>query len=342
VACKPEWCEPVWCKPEQNWFTPECVEKLKSAEDNLRAAGISFEEFHKGWRAQDACIVALLLGGCLDKKMVPSRRGLIKKPCIKGWREKASSDPCEILSWQNQFQQNWSLPTGIENGVWVIDVDGEQGREDFARLVAMYGPLPPTIRVISGRPDGGSHFWFKANTDGEDLLNKVGVFGCKIDIRGWGGHIVSPASLHISGKRYQWAEGCAPDEMELASLPKAWFDALPKRVERDHKPSSPRSGSRRSPQRAQVMNEEGSAIIGDGPGRGGFHGPIYKLAIRFIRDAGIDADAQTLVAILKAKVLNAPVSPDRDPATIERYSSDAYLLEQIENARAWVAREKGI
>ena len=40
-----------------------------------------------------------------------------------------------------------------------------------------------------------------------------------MDIRGQGGFAVLPASMHESGRRYGWAPGCAPYEIEIATAP---------------------------------------------------------------------------------------------------------------------------
>ena len=43
-------------------------------------------------------------------------------------------------------------------------------------------------------------------------------------MRGDGGYIVAPPSLHPSGRRYEWAPGRGPDEIELAPFPR-WLTA---------------------------------------------------------------------------------------------------------------------
>lgn len=40
-----------------------------------------------------------------------------------------------------------------------------------------------------------------------------------IDVRGDGGYIVAPPSLHASGNRYQWVETHHPDRTPLPPLP---------------------------------------------------------------------------------------------------------------------------
>jgi hypothetical protein len=41
-----------------------------------------------------------------------------------------------------------------------------------------------------------------------------------IDLRGDGGYVVAPPSLHPSGEHYAWQSGCSPEERTLAPLPR--------------------------------------------------------------------------------------------------------------------------
>jgi Bifunctional DNA primase/polymerase, N-terminal len=42
----------------------------------------------------------------------------------------------------------------------VLDMDPRHGG-NLAELEKLVGPLPTTLTTISGRPDGGKHFWFR-------------------------------------------------------------------------------------------------------------------------------------------------------------------------------------
>jgi hypothetical protein len=61
--------------------------------------------------------------------------------------------------------------------------------------------LPATLTAKSG--SGGAHFYFRYPI-GEDLRNSAGKLGPGLDIRGQGGFIVAPPSLHVCGQRYEW------------------------------------------------------------------------------------------------------------------------------------------
>jgi hypothetical protein len=312
-------------------FTPEILAKLM-------AAGIAVEEFTHGLRAADSCVVATRLAHHYGYRLLPIRKKT-KIPCLKGWPSNASSGLGEILRWRESYGSDFSILTGIGGGIWALDIDGEQGVADLSRLCEEHGPLPRTVKVISGRPSG-FHLWFATNQSSKDLRTTSKVFGSSIDVRGWGGQIVIPGSEHRSGARYQFAPGCAPDEVSIATLPYDWYTALPKRIEGALPVRSNAERGTIIRRRFRMLNSNGDKI-GDGPGRGGFHRPIYLTALKLIRDAGTDVDAKVVLAVLKAIVLNAPISPDRDPCDIARYGSNCYLLEQIERARTWCVSQQG-
>jgi putative DNA primase/helicase len=93
---------------------------------------------------------------------------------------------------------NIGARTGQASGVWVLDVDSTAS---FIWLLNTYGPLPETRRSRGSR---GYHFWFRSTT--VPVPNSVGRIGSGIDVRGEGGYVVTPPSVHPSGAVYQWVE----------------------------------------------------------------------------------------------------------------------------------------
>jgi hypothetical protein len=83
------------------------------------------------------------------------------------------------------------------------------------RLVERFGMLPKTPAVLTG--GGGCQFYFKYPES--ELRNSAGKLGDGLDIRGDGGYVVAPPSIHPSGKQYQWAKNRSPDDLPLASFP---------------------------------------------------------------------------------------------------------------------------
>jgi putative DNA primase/helicase len=98
----------------------------------------------------------------------------------------------------------------------VVDIDPRHGG-DIATVEKTHGRLPPTWTAATG--GGGSHIYFQAPPAPALICNSTSKLGDGIDIRARGGYIVLPPSNHISGGRYAWQAGCAPDQLPLAPLP---------------------------------------------------------------------------------------------------------------------------
>lgn len=141
-----------------------------------------------------------------------------KLPLVSHWDKEATTDEAQITEWfedpnwefeaqeQPHFEEvGIGLVTG--SGLVVLDVDaGHGGLDSMATLFSEYaGKLGDTPVVRTG--GGGLHFYF--GTD-KELRNKTGIRQ-GIDIRGDGGFVVAPPSLHSSGNRYTWEDSKPTD-----------------------------------------------------------------------------------------------------------------------------------
>ena len=123
--------------------------------------------------------------------------------------------------WQLWLDANVALATGTASGVVALDVDPRHGGEaSLANLEASYQSLPDTAEVLTG--GGGRHLLFKH--PGGRVPNRPAI-APGLDIRGDGGYIIGPPSLHMSGRRYEWEVLHHPDDVELAPMP-AWLLAV--------------------------------------------------------------------------------------------------------------------
>jgi KaiC/GvpD/RAD55 family RecA-like ATPase len=158
-----------------------------------------------------------------------------KNPSIQRWEpyqfERAT--PEQLKSWWSAHPDwNIAVACGPLSGVMVVDVDGDRGAETLANLQRQHGPLPRTWRSRTGK---GEHIWFRY-PDGLDVTNARGQLkGTGIDIRGDGGYVVAPGSIHQSGATYEWQDDCHPDLTPLAEPPE-WFLELLKRQPPERKP----------------------------------------------------------------------------------------------------------
>lgn len=293
-------------------------------------------EIALGFRSSIPAIVAAHVGAICGHGTYPAWPRT-KRPRGRGWQNAASCDPATIMRWHRAYEHpDFIIPTGRANGLWIIDVDGKRGRDRYAELVAKFGPPGRTVTTISGRTDGGFHLWFRPTPEGPDLksVGKALLDGRRdcIDQKGRGGYAVLPGSLHASGARYRWAEGCAPDECELASLPDAWLEILdwadePGVVRKAVMPSARRG----SP--VKRTHDPASQVIGDKDG--GFNRPIHVRCCQFWARGGTDARAGEFKEVLRAVILNADASA-HTPEQIARYASDTYLDAELASARNWI------
>lgn len=125
-----------------------------------------------------------------------------KHPAINDWRKQASIDPSIIGGWFRKWPNaNVGVVTG-KLGFYVLDIDPRHGgNESLVKLQEQYGTLPSPQVKTGG---GGFHIYMVHQQEGE-IRNKVNLDDFSgIDLRGDGGYVVAPPSLHISGGRYDW------------------------------------------------------------------------------------------------------------------------------------------
>jgi hypothetical protein len=105
---------------------------------------------------------------------------------------------------------NIGLVTGRISGVVVVDCDNADA---LARVVLL--GHDPTPTVLTGR---GAHLYFR--WPGHPVKNAVAIED-GIDVRGDGGFVVVPPSVHANGEPYRFAPGLSLDDVAPAELP-AW------------------------------------------------------------------------------------------------------------------------
>lgn len=124
-----------------------------------------------------------------------------KHPRIKEWQKSCSFDPREIKEWWQKWPDaNVGLATGSASGFFVLDIDPRHGgKESLQKLVSSNGILPKTLASNTG--GGGYHLFFK---EPDIKISNRANFLPGLDVRGDGGYIVAPPSIHKSGTPYAW------------------------------------------------------------------------------------------------------------------------------------------
>ncbi len=140
-----------------------------------------------------------------------------KVPAVVGGCKVATTKRTTIERWWDKNPQyNIGIATGNKSsGLVVIDLDvdknkGIDGYDVLRDWQNKHGKLPETWQSITGR--GGYHYFYK---DAIVHSNRVGLYE-GVDIRGEGGYIVAPPSVHPNGNIYEWEQG--PEEYEIAQV----------------------------------------------------------------------------------------------------------------------------
>ena len=124
-----------------------------------------------------------------------------KEPACDTGLHAATTDVERINRWWRAVPDlNIGISTGIVSGVFVLDIDGEDGEGSLVKLESEHGTLPPTVEAITGK---GRHCYFR--TDKRKISNSVGQLGVGLDVRGDGGYVIAPPSIHPSGRPYAWS-----------------------------------------------------------------------------------------------------------------------------------------
>src|SRR5262249_7958261 len=89
---------------------------------------------------------------------------------------------------------------GTASGIFVIDIDSDDGEAAPSGLEIDNGALPATVEAITAR---GRHIYFRMPA--ATISNSAGRIAAGIDVRGAGGYVLAPPSIHPSGRTYVWS-----------------------------------------------------------------------------------------------------------------------------------------
>ncbi|MEZ5374819.1 MAG: bifunctional DNA primase/polymerase, partial [Microthrixaceae bacterium] len=178
----------------------------------------------------DPALTAALAYAARGWRVLPIKPGT-KHPPIKAWQEAATTDAETIANWFTHLYRDHGvgIATGAASGVWVLDVDDW---EALATLEEEHGRLPATYSVTTG--SGGIHQYY-AVPDGQTITN-ANQLPRGIDVRGEGGQVVAPPSMHPESGQAYTQEHSSPDA--LAQAP-AWLLELVRAPERSEAPERP-------------------------------------------------------------------------------------------------------
>lgn len=118
-----------------------------------------------------------------------------KQPLVK-WRDVSTTDLSQVESWWETWPDaNIGIDCG-KSGLVVVDYDGVEA---------------PDVHTLVVKTARGVHQYY-ANS-GDPVSNSASMLGEHIDVRGEGGYVLAPPSVHPTGAVYEWANFYEPAQL---------------------------------------------------------------------------------------------------------------------------------
>ncbi len=126
----------------------------------------------------------------------------------------ATADTDQIIDWWARWPQaNVGLHCG-GSGLLALDLDTY--KDTFGGDGFISRSEQETVTSLTG--SGGTHLIYAMPAE-RKFTNATGNMPPGIDVRGQGGYIVLPPSIHPNGRQYQWEGGYGPHEIDPLPLP---------------------------------------------------------------------------------------------------------------------------
>jgi hypothetical protein len=125
-----------------------------------------------------------------------------KRPLTEHGLNDATTDPEAV----DDYWRRWpgaNIGLAIPPGLVVVDIDDP---EALLRLKAEDRHLPASAKSLTPR---GCHLFYRTEVE---IRNAVQIFP-GVDLRGVGGYVVVPPSVHPCGARYTWEVPLAPENL---------------------------------------------------------------------------------------------------------------------------------
>lgn len=132
-----------------------------------------------------------------------------------GWKDATTGADTIKKWWSDWPDANIGVACGPSR-VIVVDVDPRNGGDDaLADLEVAHGELPKTLTTCTG--GGGQHYFYDVSGLDGTLPGKLLAQG--VELKGSGGYVLVPPSLHVSGRTYGFDEG----QGIKAEFPPSWL-----------------------------------------------------------------------------------------------------------------------
>jgi P4 family phage/plasmid primase-like protien len=249
--------------------------------------------------------------------MIPIKQGTKGVPCMGAWKE--YSETVKITDemfdkWTAEYPGcNWAVLTGALSNLVVLDIDSKEALEELEHRCNVSLLDLDTVICLTGS-GRGYHFYFQYPKH-ISIKNSASKIGEHIDIRGAGGLIVTPPSIHPeSHKPYQWVAGHSPNEVSVLSFPK-WLENI----------LLPDKKAKEKAQKQALTDAEVETLLHDGAPEGQRNDATARVAGYFLgKGMGYD-EALALVQQWNSEKNNPPL----DDEEIERTVSSIWNNEEM-------------
>lgn len=261
-----------------------------------------------------------------------------KRPLVDHWDVEATTDQNKILGWWEFYPDaNVGVVTGHASGIFVLDVDGQEGEQALSKLIAEHGNLPVTPLAFTGK---GRQLFF-AYPEGHNLRNTAKRLGAGLDTRGDGGYVVAPPSTHPNGKVYQWHKDFRPSQTNLAAVPD-WLLKLLEKPEEVDSVAPKGEGVFSTGQRNSALTSLAGSMR-----RKGFDFEAILAALlaenknKCVPPLAEKEVRQIAESVMRYGAVTAPLMVARDRATAEwSFAHAVYLVPDYIKEFIWLSPEK--
>ena len=142
------------------------------------------------------------------------------------WQDLATDDADTINNWYDtRPDHGLGITTGPATGVWVLDIDMHGDIDGYAALgdlVALHGDVTETVSAATGTD--GAHLYFQWDPARPINNGHATQLPDGLDIRGAGGFVVAPPTIHPNGRPYEWVRD--PWNHDPATAPEWLYELL--------------------------------------------------------------------------------------------------------------------
>lgn len=255
----------------------------------------------KGWKLLP-CYGITDQGRCTCNSTHGEPKDAGKHPAIGEWDVRASNDEYVVKGWWESSPLNNIGVVCNQSGFLVIDVDPRSGGidsfEKFEELVE--GALPPTVEAYTGsynhkgKTVRGRHIFYKVDASEQLVGNLKSANLPGIDIK-HNGYVMLAPSRHGSGVEYEWVEGKAPWEIEIADAPEELLKAIRKRGRRSSMSLSDGDWGWLGEVEYKGEKVDISKMLEEGIDEGSRAVDMYKLACAIANKFGVDTPEKRMM-----------------------------------------------